>query len=84
MFSVQNDLFGNLIWIFFFFPPLFPDGIFVLFAVTRNKDVCPMDFKRGDTRLFFFFFQIRIKKIKIMVATFFYPPTLVNRDSSSK
>lgn len=53
MFSVQNDLFGNLIWIFFFF--FLPNnGIFcfffpLLFGVTQNKDVCPMDFQRGET-----------------------------------
>lgn len=77
MFSVQNDLFGNLIWIFF--PSSFLTAFFfLLFAVTRNKDVCPMDFKRGETWNGYFF-QIRMKKIKIMAHSFFYPSTLINR-----
>lgn len=47
MFVVQSDLFGNLIWIFFF---LLDNGFFfsALFAVTQNTDVCPMDFSSGE------------------------------------
>lgn len=37
------------------FFPLFPDGIFLLFAVMRNKDVGPVDSKRRNLKRFFFF-----------------------------
>lgn len=45
MFVVQDDLFGNLIWIFFF---SLTTAFFSLFAVTQNTDVCPMDFSSGE------------------------------------
>lgn len=44
MFVVQNDLFGNLIWIFFSLPD---NGIFFL-RCCCNTDICPMDFSSGE------------------------------------
>lgn len=46
MFVVQDDLFGNLIWIFFSLTTAFFFNS--LFAVTQNTDICPMDVNRGE------------------------------------
>lgn len=77
MFVVQNDLFGNLIWIFFFFLP--DNGIFFssLFAVTQTFVPWILAVEILERSLFSDW-----KKEKIMVSSYIYPLALVSRNST--
>lgn len=70
--SNLDFFFSSLTTAFFFF---------LLFAVTQNKDVCPVDFRSGETWKGRF---SDLKKVKIMVSSYFDPSTPVSRNSTFK
>lgn len=68
------DFFFSLTTAFFVFFSL-------LFGVTQNKDVCPMDFQRGETWKDLF---SDLKEVKILVSSHPLPSTPFSRNSISK
>lgn len=76
MFIVQNDLFGNLIWIFSSLTTAF------FLAICCSTDICPMDFSSGE------FWRCAHsywgKKEKITVSSYSHPLAPISRNSTLK